>query len=238
MNIKKLIFIGSLFISVVAVLIVVGRLSIKGTITKNVSKIFGLPAEIGGFESGYLLKLKDIKIKNPKGFKDDTMLDISNMTIDKNLGLMEIHVKELLVERSPTGRVNIDYLSPDASAFGDLKVKKFNMHLDKVTFKDSKTGKTTTCDVNINKQYSNLPNPGTAATIIVSQGVGDTPLPKDEGINPPNPPADVPPGTDIPPQPPDNGNNPGINPDNIPTIPSDDNNPPSGNRPGWTGGCH
>ena len=221
MNIKKLIFIVSFFIVVVAALIVFGRLSIKGAITRDVSKVFGLPAEIGSFESGYLLKLKDLKIKNPQGFKDGTMLDISDMTIDKNLGFLEIHVKELLVEKSPTGRVNIDYLKPDTSAFGDMKVKKFNMHLDKVTFKDDKTGKITTSDVSINKQYSNLPNPGSATTIIVSEGVGGTNLPEDEDINPPG---DQPPGTDIPPvdqppvdqppvdQPPGDGDEPGTNP--------------------------
>ena len=212
MNIKKLIFAVSLFILVVAVLIVVGRLSIKGSITRNVSKVFGLPAEIGSFESGYLLKLKDLKIKNPQGFKDDTMLDISDMTIDKNLGLLEINVRELLVEKSPTGRVNVDYLKPDTSAFGDLKVKKFNMHLKKVTFKDDKAGKVSAYDVDINKQYSNLPNPGSATTIIVSEGIGNTDLPGDEGINPPG--EDLPPGTDIPPEinPPGDGDEPVTNP--------------------------
>lgn len=222
MNIKKLIIIACFFVLLVGVMIVAGRLSIKANIIKDVSKVFGLPAEAGSVETGYLLTLKDLKIKNPEGFADDTMLDISEMTIDKNLGLIEVHVKKLLVEKSPTGRVNIDYLKPDPNALGDLKVKKFKMHLDKVVFKDEKLNKESTYDVNINKQYSNLPNAGSTSTIIVSEGIGDTNLPGDENINPPG---DQPPGTEIPPgdqppgdQPPGDqppgGDEPGTNPPN------------------------
>lgn len=228
MNIKKALFIIGAIVGVVIIATFAISVSMKASLEQKISRITGLPSKINSAKSGYLLKIEGLKVNNPEGFANDTMLDICSVTIDKNLGEMEVKVREILVEKSPTGRVNIDYLKPDYTLLQDLKINKLKMHIDKVRYKGA-DGKETVYDVKIDKEYKNLPNPGSVADIIVSVGVGDTTLPQDENINPPNPPDPVDDiiddGQDIPEttQPPGDG---------------DEDQPDQPSKPGWTGGCH
>ncbi len=229
---KKLLFVlGALVFAVVA-LIVVSRFMVKGSMEEKISKLIGLPTKIDSLETGYFIKIKGLKIKNPEGFSNDTMIDISSVNIDKNLGEMEVRVKKLLVEKSPTGRLNLDYLSPSEENLGDIKIKKLKVHLDKVSYKDPE-GKIKDYQADLHKEYENLPNPGSAIDIIVSEGPESTDLPEDEGINPPDPDEDLPPGEDIPP---DGGDDNGDgDDDNGDGDDGDGEEPP---KPGWGGGWY
>ncbi|MEW6008840.1 MAG: hypothetical protein AB1629_04315 [Candidatus Omnitrophota bacterium] len=217
---KKLLFIVGVLVFVSVALILVSKFLLKGSLEEKISKITGLPTKIDSFETGYFIKIKGLKIKNPQGFSNDTMIDIASLNIDKNLGEMEVRVKNLLVEKSPTGRLNIDYLSPDREQWEDFQLKKLKMHIDKVSYRDEAKKQSKEYDVDIHRQYGNLSNPGSVIDIIVSEGVGDTNLPKDEDITPPGD-TDVPPGEDIPPGDGDNG--------------GDGGQPP---KPPWGGGWY
>jgi hypothetical protein len=205
---KKTIFIVSLVVLVCIGLVFARNIFFKTSVEDKIKSLIGLPVKADCVEAGYFIRIKGLKVSNPEGFSSAPIMDISSIKLDKNLGLMQVWVKELHIEKSPTGRINTQYLRPATTGLPDLKIKSLKLHVAKVSYYDQTTGKKKEYEVVINKQYDNITDPSVVPAVIIAETVKDNPNPPIEGdIIPPDPPVDdiIDDGTIIPPEPPGDG---------------------------------
>lgn len=109
---------------VVAIVLVFAKnLIAKAVIENGVSLITGLPLKIEKFDINLLrsyVGIKNMRLENPSGFPEKTMLDMPEIYVDYNLGdltkgkvhLEEIRIdmKEFIVVKNTDGKLNLDSL--------------------------------------------------------------------------------------------------------------------------------
>jgi len=189
-----------------AILLVLGMakdLIIKSAVESGTRIVTGLRLTIGMFRVGILRTLVDIKnlrILNPAGFKDKTMLDMPEIYVDYDLPAifrgkvylteMRIDMKEFVVVRNEKGELNLDSLkvvqaqksggSPKAQTHGkapEIQIDKLRLKIGKVVFKDySRSGapRITEYSVNIDEEYQNITDPYILASLIVVRALKNT----------------------------------------------------------------
>jgi uncharacterized protein involved in outer membrane biogenesis len=94
-------------------------------ITRGLKAATGVDIYVGGLDlglSGSHVGAKDIKILNPKGFTDKTMLSVPELYVEYDLGSfmsghahlkqLRVHVAELMIVKNIQGLVNVNALRP------------------------------------------------------------------------------------------------------------------------------
>ena len=120
---KKLGIILLVLFVIVLVLAFGKNIMIKTALTSGVKAITGLDLEIDKMNIGLLNTLVDIrglKLLNPKGFKDNVMIEAPEIYVNYDLGgffkgkahfeELRFNLKELVVVRNEQGELNLDSL--------------------------------------------------------------------------------------------------------------------------------
>ena len=210
--IKKLIFI----IIVVIVLIIIGRNIIVKTVVPIAARSSeGIKISLGSVNIGLtdaLIGIKDIEVKNPKGFPEGNMVEINEIHIDPVVADIfkdKVHLTEvrfdldnLLIIRNENGDFNFKMLTQakkiqdgdEDDVPDDVKErKKYKIQIDSlilklgtVVYTDYSVGsepKTVTFNINLDEEYEDITNPVLIGSIIFTKIMTQTSLSSLTGIN-------------------------------------------------------
>jgi len=174
----------------------------RGIVVKNALQIgaraaTGLKLKIGKLKIGANLskiQIKDMKLYNPKGFKDKVMIDIPEVSVDVNSSALfkgKIHVREVrfnleqfTIVKNKKGESNLEYLKNVGKKDGDKKEKpkktkkkeskdfqidRLYFRVNKVVFKDYSKDEPYVREVNINleEEHDNIKSPELLVGLIV-----------------------------------------------------------------------
>lgn len=140
---------------------------IKSIVEVAASKVLGTDIHIGGLSFGVLrqsVRVKDLKVKNPKGFPEGIMLDVPEAGVDYDLpallkGKMHfpviiLNLNEVVVVKNKDGQLNVDALNvvkkkeagepqpeeKEPSKHLPLKIDVLRLNVNRVIYKDYSQG--------------------------------------------------------------------------------------------------
>ncbi|MFH1594030.1 MAG: hypothetical protein ABID09_04980 [Candidatus Omnitrophota bacterium] len=198
-----------IFMVLVSVLVVLLILSfakdaiIKVSAEKGVELVTGLPLKIQSFKLGIinqLVGIKNLKLYNPKGYKDRIMLDMPEIYVDYDLPAifkgkvhlqeMRINMKEFVVVKNEKGELNLDSLKvvqaqkekkrPEAKEKGkvpEIQIDALELKVGKVIYKDYSRGVVPSVKefhVNLKERYTNITDPYKLVSLIVVKAMMNT----------------------------------------------------------------
>lgn len=175
-------------VAVIFVLLLAKDMIIKTSVEKGVELVTGLKLSIRSLSVGIfspVAAIKDLKLFNPSGFMDKTMIDMPEIYVKYDLGAIiggKIHLpevrlalKEFLVVKNSQGELNLDALktvqaqkegkSPTQKTSGkapDIKIDRLALNIGKVIYKDYSKGvspQVKEFNINLNEVYTNVDNP-------------------------------------------------------------------------------
>jgi len=145
------------------------------------------------------INIEDLKILNPKGFKDRLMMDVPEIYIDYQFDdiftgkayfdEMRLDIKEFVVIVNEKGEVNLNSLNvvkegkvkktkaQEASA--DMKINVLYLKVSKVIFKDYSKGSKPVVHVyhlKINEKFTNITDGDKLMRVIVVRSLMNTPI--------------------------------------------------------------
>lgn len=191
---------------VVVVLLVVGVTKdflIKVSIENGVNIVTGLKLKIGSIKVGIfrpVVDIKNLKLLNPTGFPDRTMIDMPEIYVNYDLPAIlggkihlrevRINLKEFYVVKNVKGELNLNALKPvQAQKEGkspsqistrkapEIRIDYLKLTIGTVTYKDySKPGAPDIKEfnVNLNESYANINDPYELASLIVVKALMNT----------------------------------------------------------------
>lgn len=194
---------GIIIAIVVAALIAVtvGKdLIIKASVEKGVEVVTGLKLTIGGFRTGILasiVDIRDLKLQNPAGFKDRTMADVPGIYIAYDLPAIlrgathlkevRLDLKEFTVVRNEKGVLNLDSLKvvqaekegkrpQEAAKPREFRIDSLTLRIGKVVYKGYSMGAPIVREfnLNINEKFSNLSDPYSVVSVVVVKALANT----------------------------------------------------------------
>ena len=209
--IKKLLFI----IVILIVLIVIGRNVIVRYVVPVGARVVGIKMSLGKVNIGLtdaLIGIRDINIKNPKGFPKGNMVEIKEIYIDPvvadilkdKIHLVEVRfdLDNLVIIKNENGEFNFNKLTqakkkqdgePEPEEEPAEKGKKKEIQIDllklklgTVIYKDYSDGpepKITTFKINLDEEYEDITNPAMIGSIIFTKIMANTTLSSLTGIN-------------------------------------------------------
>ena len=196
-----------IIIIVLAVLIGLGIIKdqlIKAAVEIGASRVLGANVRVGGFSFGILrqsVRVKALKVDNPKGFPKESMLDITEVGVDYDLPallggklhfpLVILDLNEMVVVKNQDGALNVDALKvaekkeatpaakPEkASQPLSLKIDVLRLNVSKVIYKDYTQGKeplVQVFDVNLkDKTYKDIQSAQQLAALIMVEAMKPT----------------------------------------------------------------
>jgi len=192
-----------LAITVIAITVAISVLKdtiVKVSVEKGVGLVTGLRLNIGSFKVGLIktiVGIKNLKLFNPPGYKDETMLEMPEIYVDYSLvSLMKgkiyltelsIDLKQFVVVKNEKGNLNLDSLKvvqaqkggakPAQGKMPEIKIDKLELKIGKVIYKDYSRGgvpSVTEYNVNLNEKYSNITNPYSLVSLIVVKALTNT----------------------------------------------------------------
>jgi hypothetical protein len=201
--VKKIVIALAIIAVVLAAVSVVKDVVIKTAVESGVEMVTGLKLRISSLRVGMLGTLIDIgglKILNPAGFKDPTMLDMPKIFVDYDLPAIlggkvhltdvNIDLKEFVVVKNSDGRLNLDSLnvvkaqksggSPAQTSKGkapQIKIDNLELKIGKVVYKDYSAGASPSVkefSINLNEKYSDITDPYSLVSIIVVKALMNT----------------------------------------------------------------
>ena len=97
---------------------------LKSAVTAGVSQVMGAPVHIDSFALGVFkpaVRIKGLKLYNPRGFPDLALIDIPEISVDYDLPallkgrlhlpLLVVNLKEMVVIKNQEGKLNVDSLT-------------------------------------------------------------------------------------------------------------------------------
>ena len=164
---KKRLGIVFIAIALIAAGVVIAKDTLlKSVITAVAGKITGTKVKMEGFSLGILkqsIRIKGFTIYNPKGFSDGVLISLPLISADCNLAsffrgtahlkLLEVSLKEIVIEKNKEGALNVDALkvaqADETKAAQEKKPVKpmpiqldiLNLQMDRLVFKDYSAGK-------------------------------------------------------------------------------------------------
>ena len=199
---KPLVIIGI----ILAVIIVLGILKdpfVKSAVTVVTSKVVGAPVKIDKFSIGVFKQavvIKNFRIYNPKGFPEGILIDISEISVEYDLGALfggKLHLKEMVFDlkevglvKNKDGQLNVDALKvaqkeegpsegaekqqkPSKAMLMQIDVCKLN--IGKVVMKDYSAGDKPTVQVYEvgvkDKVYKNITSAQQLATLVLTESM-------------------------------------------------------------------
>ncbi len=211
---KKLINIVIIVLAVMLVLGVTKDVLLKVSIEKGTEVVTGLKLDIKSLRVGVvktLIEIKDLKLYNPKGYKDAVMLNMPEIYVDYDfaavikgniyLPVVRIHMEEFLVVKNEKGELNLDALKvvkeeksgeevpaskKKSGKAPEIKIDYLQLRIGKVIYKDYSAGgkpKVSEYNININEVYKDIDNPSKIVSIIVVKALMNTTIGKLTGFD-------------------------------------------------------
>lgn len=194
-------------IAIIAALVIVSfakDMIIKVSVEKGVSMVTGLRLTTGAFRVGILrtlVDIRDLKIFNPAGFKDRTMLDMPEIYVAYDLGAIfagtvhlteaRLALKEFVVVKNEKGVLNLDALkvvkaekdgkAPAAEkAAGKapaIQIDTLRLKIGKAIYKDYSAGPEPVVKeyvINLDETYRDIRDPYALVSLIVVKSLMNT----------------------------------------------------------------
>ena len=199
---KKLLVI---IIGVLAVLIVLSFLKdviVKTSVEKGVGLVTGLRLNIRSMNVSILRTLvgiKNLRLFNPEGFKDEIMLDMPEIYVDYNLPEiikgkihleeMRLDLREFVVVKNEEGKLNLDSLkvvqaqkegkkpAEKEAKMPEIQIDSFELKIGKVVYKDYSRGGAPSVkefSLNLDEKYENITDPYALVSLIVVKSLMNT----------------------------------------------------------------
>jgi hypothetical protein len=176
---------------------------VKISVEKGVNIVTGLQLGIKSMNVGIiktLVEIKDLKLYNPKGYKDKVMLDMPEIYVhydlpailkgDVRLQEMRIDLREFVVVKNEKGELNLDALNVVKEQKGgkkeapagkeeapSIRIDRLNLKIGKVVYKDYSGGgepKVQEFVLNLDEEYSNIDDPAKLVSLIVVKALMNT----------------------------------------------------------------
>lgn len=198
---KKLFGFLVFIVVLVAILVLARNVIAKTAVTVGVQKVTGLNLDIGKFDLGLdsSLDIEDLKLANPKGFEEETMVDLPKVAVAVDLPAIlkgkvhvkniNLHLREFQVIRNKDGVLNLDALKPVEQAKEgkveeptqekkktDLQIDHIKLRIEKVVFRDYSKPITIKKDfnVNIDQEWNDVTDPQQLVRAIVRTALKNT----------------------------------------------------------------
>jgi uncharacterized protein involved in outer membrane biogenesis len=196
--------VGIIVLIIVAVLggLVLGRnFIIKSAVSRGVQLLTGLKLKIDRMHIGIFAPVIDVdglRLFNPKGFVDPSMIDMPRMYVDYDLGAflrkethlrqVKLNLKEFMVIKNEKGELNINALKtvkPEKKEPVPVKEKKkvefrideLDLKIGKVIYKDYSRGsppKVSEFNINIDQRFKNITDAKALVNLIVVKALVNT----------------------------------------------------------------
>lgn len=170
------------------------------------SQVLGAPVHIESVSVGLIrsaIAVKGLKIYNPKGFPEDTLLDMPLISLDYSLremlqkklhlSLAQITVKEVTLVKNKQGKLNTNSLKVTeekketktkpqrkTQEMMPFQIDTLTLELGRVIVKDYTGGGdkpyVQTYDIGMKKAYKNINNPAQLTAVILSEAMAPTAL--------------------------------------------------------------
>lgn len=198
---KKILIAGAVILAVLVALSLGKDMVAKAAVEKGVEMVTGLRLQIGGFGLGVLRTVVDItnlKLFNPAGFQDKTMLDMPKIYVNYDLPAiiggtvhlreLRLDMKEFVVVKNAGGQLNLDSLKavqaqktkarPAAGGKAPkVKIDILELKIGKVVYKDYTARPSPSVkefNINLNEKYSNIDDPSKLVGLIVVKALMNT----------------------------------------------------------------
>jgi len=202
---KKLRIIGIVLLALLVCFLVAKDIIVKTAVSTGVEAVTGLKLDIKKMNIGLfktLIGIKGLRLYNPEGFPDKTMIDMPEIYVDYNLGNIlkkkvhleeiRINLKEFTVVRTKDGKLNLDALKTvqdkkegkkpskekeEEGEMPELQIDSMDLKIGKVTLKDySKGVKPSVIEfkINIDEHYENITDPYTFVNLIIVKALMNT----------------------------------------------------------------
>ena len=197
-----------IFVAIIALIVLAGIAKdsvVKISVEKGIEVITWLRLSIRSVNVGILktiVRVKDLKLANPAGFPDPTMVDMPEIYVHYDLPAIlggtvhlpeaRLALKEFVVVKNEKGELNLNALTtvraqrkgkaPAQETPGKapaIQIDRLSLSIGKVIYKDySRGGAPTTREfnINLNESFSNVDNPYTLASLIVVKALMNTPI--------------------------------------------------------------
>ncbi|MBP7216470.1 MAG: hypothetical protein KBA46_04210 [Candidatus Omnitrophica bacterium] len=178
---------------VLLVVLVVGKNIIAQAIVVNgIKAITGLNVGLAGINVSALntsIRLNNLKIFNPQGFQDRTLVHLPEIYVDyrlrnlTHLSELRIHIKELMVVKNAQNQVNIQSLKtllPKGEGKPpEIKIDLLDLKIDKVIYKDYAQAEPSVreFEVNYHEKFRNIDSPQSLVSLILVKAFLKTNVP-------------------------------------------------------------
>jgi hypothetical protein len=189
---------------ILLVLVIARNAVIKTGLKVGLKATTGLDLGIRKLQVGIVspvLSIEGLQLNNPEGFVDPVMLDLPEIYVDYEPGMLlkrkvylkevRLHLKEFLVVKNKNGKLNLDSLKPvqktqtkakpepkkDTAKTPEFKIDTLHLKVGKVIYKDY-TGKGRASvkefNVNIDQKFENITDPQSLTRLIVAKALMNT----------------------------------------------------------------
>lgn len=200
---RKLGMVIFILVVFIIILILAKNLIAKTAISAGVRALTGMRLSMKSMKVGVFktrIEIKDLKLYNPKGFKDELMVDMPEIFVDYSLGSLlkgkayfreiRLNLKEFIVVKNDFGELNLDSLKvvkekkqpPQAkekkkAEMPELKIDELQLVIGKVIYKDyykREKPSVRIYHVNINEKYKNITDPRSFVSLVVVKALMNT----------------------------------------------------------------
>lgn len=188
----------------VAALLLLRNVVAKMAIDHGVKAVTGVGVDVGSIDLGLFsthVGVKNLRVLNPKGFSEPTMVSLPELYVDYDLGAflkgvvhleeVRLNLAELVVIKNAQGAVNVTSLKPMQTAqkgeappaekpkpgkAPKLQIDELQLKVGRVIYKDYSKGAPTeqSFDVNLDERFQNITNPQLLGGLIISKALAKT----------------------------------------------------------------
>jgi len=175
---------------------------IKSAVERGAEMVTGLKLDIRSLSvdiARSIVNVKGLVLYNPKGFKDEVMLDMPEIYVDYDLPAiikgnvrlreMRLHLKELVVVKNEKGELNLDALKAvraikkgkdqreEARSMPEIQIDDLRLKAGRAVYKDYSRGSPPSVRefvVNLDERYTNIRDPYSLVSLIIVRTLNNT----------------------------------------------------------------
>lgn len=201
---KKIVIIVAIVIVALFVVSILKDVIIKTAVEQGAELVTGLKLRMSGFSFGIIrgvVDIKNLRVLNPKGYKDPDMVDMPEIYVNYNLPAIiggkiylpevRIDMKQFTVVKNEKGELNLNALKvvqaqkkgASAGAGGGeakmppLQIDSLRLKIGKVLYKDYSRGGSPSVqefNISLDEKYTNIDNPYSLVTLILVKAMMGT----------------------------------------------------------------
>jgi len=195
-------------IAVVLVLLLARNMVVKVLVEGGMKKVTGLDLKTKSFDLNLQkasLRIKELRLFNPKGYREKTMLYMPDFYADYDLPSVltgkvhfqeiDLSIKEFFVEKNEKGELNLDSLkslqgdkktSEKKKAKRKIQIDRLRLHIGKVVYRDYSGGGSPTVNeyqLNIDQEFRNIDDLDALVRLIVFRALVNTSIARLIGLD-------------------------------------------------------